>query len=242
MIDFHIHILPGIDDGSQNWDETMQLARQSADFGITHLVATPHGSSESLAVLLPKRDKLIVELRERLQAEQIPLTILPGLEYSADGHSSDAALAKPESRCGSPEIENRPMLVELPFTVNLDFAANLLFNAQIKNVTLILAHPERYDGFLKKIDFLKDLMDKGLYLQFNSNNFKGGFLHNSIPKAILKLIEHDKEQVIIGSDAHHPKYRPAGLLDAKTKITDSFGEDVWTLISHETPARLLGIH
>ena len=223
MIDFHIHILPGIDDGSQNWDETMKLARQSADFGITHLVATPHGSGENLAMLLPKRDQLI------------------RLEYSADGHSSDSALATPECRCGNPDVQNRPMLVELPFTVNLDFAANLLFNAQIKNVTLILAHPERYDGFLKKIDFLKDLMDKGLYLQFNSNNFKGGFLHNSIAKAILKLIEYAKEQVIIGSDAHHPEYRPAGLLDARKRITDAFGEDAWTLISHDTPAQLLGI-
>ena len=241
MIDFHIHILPGIDDGSQNWDETMKLARQSADFGITHLVATPHGSGENLAVLLPKRDQLIMELRQRLQEEKIPLTVLPGLEYSADGHSSDSALATPECRCGNPDVKNRPMLVELPFTVNLDFAANLLFNAQIKNVTLILAHPERYDGFLKKIDFLKDLMDKGLYLQFNSNNFKGGFLHNSIPKAILKLIEYAKEQVIIGSDAHHPEYRPAGLLDARKRITDAFGEDAWTLISHDTPAQLLGI-
>ncbi len=219
----------------------MKRARQSADFGITHVVATPHGSGADLAALLPKRDKLIMEFRQRLQEEQIPLTVLPGLEYSADGHSSDAALATPECRCGNPDVQNRPMLVELPFTVNLDFAANLLFNAQIKNVTLILAHPERYDGFLKKIDFLKDLMDKGLYLQFNSNNFKGGFLHNSIPKAILKLIEYNKEQVIIGSDAHHPEYRPAGLLDARKRIMDAFGEDAWTLISHDTPAQLLGI-
>ena len=241
MIDFHIHILPGIDDGSQNWDETLKLARQSADFGITHLVATPHGSGADLALLLPKRDKLLEEFRQRLQDEQIPLTVLPGLEYSADGHSSDSALAMPECRCGNPDVKNRPMLVELPFTVNLEFAANLLFNAQIKNVTLILAHPERYDGFLKKIDFLKDLMDKGLYLQFNSNNFKGGFLHNSIPKAILKLIEYAKEQVIVGSDAHHPEYRPAGLFDARKKITEAFGEDTWTLISYDTPAQLLGI-
>ena len=241
MIDFHIHILPGIDDGSQNWDETLKLARQSADFGITHLVATPHGSGADLALLLPKRDKLLEEFRQRLQDEQIPLTVLPGLEYSADGHSSDSALATPECRCGNPDVQNRPMLVELPFTVNLEFAANLLFNAQIKNVTLILAHPERYDGFLKKIDFLKDLMDKGLYLQFNSNNFKGGFLHNSIPKAILKLIEYAKEQVIVGSDAHHPEYRPAGLFDARKKITEAFGEDTWTLISYDTPAQLLGI-
>jgi len=241
MIDFHIHILPGIDDGSQNWDETMQLARQSADFGITHIVATPHGSSENLATILPKRDKLIVEFRQRLQAENIPLTILPGLEYSADGHSSDAALTMPESRCGSPDVQNRPMLVELPFTVRLDLAANLLFNAQIKNVTLILAHPERYDGFLKKVDFLKDLMDKGLYLQFNSNNFKGGFLKNAIPRTILKLIEYAKDQILIGSDAHHPEYRPAGLADAKKKIIDALGEDTWNLVSCDTPAKLLGL-
>lgn len=241
MIDFHIHILPGIDDGSQNWDETMQLARQSADFGITHLVATPHGSGENLNAVLAKRNQLLAEFRQKLKEENIPLVLLPGLEYSADGHSSDAALENPESRCGNSDVPNRPMLVELPFTVNLNFAANLLFNAQIKNLTLILAHPERYDGFLKKIDFLMELMDKGLFLQFNSDNFKGGLFRNAIPKAILKLISHAQEQVVIGSDAHHPEYRPAGLLDAKKRITDALGEDVWNLVSHETPARLLGI-
>ena len=241
MIDFHIHILPGIDDGSQDWDQTLRLARQSADFGITHIVTTPHGSRENLVPVIHKRDALLEEFRVKLKEENIPLTIIPGLEYSADGHSADAALEMPESRCGSSEIPNRPMLVELPFTVDLNFAGNLLFNAQLKGVTLILAHPERYDGFTKKIDFLMDLMDKGLILQFNSDNFRGGFLRNAIPNGILKLIAHAQDQVLIGSDAHHPDYRPAGLADAKKKITDTLGEDVWKLVSWETPARLLGV-
>ena len=241
MIDFHIHILPGIDDGSQNWDETLQLARQCADFGITHVVATPHGSRENLARVIEARDALLAEFRAKLSQENIPLTILPGLEYSADGHSTDSALETPECRCGNPSYPNRPMLVELPFKVNLSFAANLLFNAQLKNVTLILAHPERYDGFLKNINFLKELMDKGLILQFNSDNFRGGLFRNAIPKNIIKLIEHAKDQVVIGSDAHHPVHRPAALADARKRITDTLGEDVWKLVSWETPAQLLGI-
>ena len=241
MIDFHIHILPGIDDGSQNWEDTLRLAQQSVDFGITHLVCTPHGSSENLVHVLEKRDALIDEFRAKLKKENIPLTILPGLEYSADGHSADSALGIPASRCGNNDFSSRPMLVELPFTVDLNFAGNLLFSAQLKGVTLILAHPERYDGFSRKIDFLMELMDKGLILQFNSDSFKGGFFRNTIPKNILKLIKHAPNQVVIGSDAHHPDLRPAALSEAKKKIIESLGEEVWKIVSWETPARLLGI-
>ena len=42
MIDLHCHILPGIDDGAQNLEESLALLKAAADSGITHVVCTPH--------------------------------------------------------------------------------------------------------------------------------------------------------------------------------------------------------
>jgi protein-tyrosine phosphatase len=42
MIDLHCHILPDIDDGSKNWEMSLEMAQMAIDEGITHILATPH--------------------------------------------------------------------------------------------------------------------------------------------------------------------------------------------------------
>ena len=242
MIDFHCHILPGIDDGSQSMDESLELARQSVAAGVTHVVATPHGAMADLEAMLGQRDAKLVELRERLIQEGIPLTLIPGLEYSVDGHSDDAALEHINCRCGESPNMASPLLVELKFSMDVSFAGNLLFKAQLKGIPVILAHAERYDGFRNRCSMLMELMDKGLIVQFNSQNFRRPFpFFNSIPKVMLKLIAHAPEKVIVGSDAHNPDMRPAGLEMARDIVTSEFGEDVWKKLSWENPAKLLGL-
>ena len=242
MIDFHCHILPGIDDGSQSMDESLELARQSVASGVTHVVATPHGAMEDLEKMLAMRDAKLAELRERLAQESIPLTLIPGLEYSVDGHSDDAALEYLNCRCGEKPGIASPLLVELKFSMNVSFAGNLLFKAQLKGIPVILAHAERYEGFKSGCSMLMELMDKGLVVQFNSQNFSRPFpFFNSIPKVMLKLIAHAPENVIVGSDAHNPDMRPAGLDMARKIVTSEFGNDVWRKISWENPSRLLGL-
>ncbi len=240
MIDFHCHIIPGIDDGAQTLDESIRIARQSVENGITEVIATPHGSSADLAVQLAKRDIGMAELQEVLRRQDIPLTLIPGLEYNADGHSNTAALETPGCRCGT--SPNAPLLVELPFTLDISFAANILFRAQIKGVTLVLAHPERYHGFVKNEAMFVDLLDKGIYLQFNAPSFKSSFFFRAIPKAMLRLIAHAPENVLIGSDAHNPDVRPGGFGNASRVVCDSLGEEVWRKMTDETPRRLLGLN
>ena len=241
MIDFHCHIIPGIDDGSQDMETSLELARQSVADGVTHVVATPHGSSANIKGQLQARDQGLAQLRQRLAEERIPLTLVPGLEYFADSHSAETALQYPQCRLGESGVADRPILVELPFSLNIGLASNLLFSAQLKGIPLVLAHPERYQGFYQHVSLLAELMDKGLFLQFNSMDLRGGLWGWRLKRAILKLIARNPEQILIGSDAHDVKYRPAGLRDARKAVVGSLGEAVWRLISWTTPARLLGI-
>ncbi|MBR0458577.1 MAG: hypothetical protein IJJ26_05030 [Victivallales bacterium] len=241
VIDFHIHILPGIDDGSQDIETSLRMAKLCVADRVTHILSTPHGSSRSLATLLPKRDTLIAQLKQRLDEENIPLQIVPGLEYYADGHSAESALANDACRSGVPGHPDRPILVELPLSMDISFAKDLLFQAQLKGVTLILAHPERYPHFAERLPFLIDLMEKGLYLQFNASDLHNTLLPWGQARKILSLIQANPEQCLIGSDAHNDTTRPPGLLDAQNAVTRKLGQDVWNLLVSTTPARLLGL-
>lgn len=240
MFDFHCHILPAIDDGSQSMEQSIRLARQCVESGVTHVVATPHAVGENLQKQIIARDAKIVELRNALKDNGITLEVIPGIEYMADGHAAASALEVPACRCGKPDYEQRPLLQELPFAISVTFAQKCLFNAQLKGVTLVLAHPERYTKFTANVPMFKELLDRGIYLQFNSDNFHSGLFSHSRFKAILELIKYMPEQILVGSDAHNPDHRPAGLEDAMKHITKSFGKSVWELISQETPAQLLG--
>lgn len=42
MIDIHSHLLPGIDDGSENLNVSLQMARDAVADGVTHALMTPH--------------------------------------------------------------------------------------------------------------------------------------------------------------------------------------------------------
>src|SRR5690242_20395363 len=80
FVDIHCHLLPGIDDGAKNWDDTLAMARMAVSDGTSTIICTPHqlGSfshNEGDAIR-----NLVTEARERLAAEQIPLNVLPGAD------------------------------------------------------------------------------------------------------------------------------------------------------------------
>jgi protein-tyrosine phosphatase len=86
MIDIHAHILPGVDDGAKNWDQTLQMARLAVEDGITIMVATPHlykGRSIDLTQVNTREIILqhVAQLKDKLYEEKIPLEILPGCDF-----------------------------------------------------------------------------------------------------------------------------------------------------------------
>ena len=242
MIDFHCHILPGIDDGSPDMETSIEMARISIDSGVTHIVATPHGSSSGLTDTLRRRDEAMQALSSRLEQEGLPIKLIPGLEYYADGHYADMNLVPLPARCGMPPYERRPILVELPMSIDVSFAENLLFNAQLVGMTVVLAHPSRYNGFKKHADMFKRLLERGMYLQFNAMSIEGGFIFSGVAKTIIDIIATDPDRILLGSDAHEAKYRTTDLLCARKRVVASLGEDIWNKITTQNPAQLLGIN
>ena len=75
MIDVHSHIIPGIDDGARTMEMALDMARQSADCGVTHLVCTPHmhwGTFDNTAEII---EQGFVQLQQAVNEPKIDLSL-----------------------------------------------------------------------------------------------------------------------------------------------------------------------
>src|SRR5947208_14971698 len=70
MVDLHCHILPGLDDGPDRIEESLEMAETAIADGITHVVATPHSSDSyrfDFATVRRLRDELQNRIGNRLK-------------------------------------------------------------------------------------------------------------------------------------------------------------------------------
>jgi protein-tyrosine phosphatase len=137
MIDFHSHILPGIDDGADDIDESIAMARALQAAGFETIHCTPHlikgcFDADNQAVL-----HAIAKLQTRLKEENIAIELLPGREYYLD-EFLETYLEQPMPLGGTPYI-----MIEIANNADADFVKESCFNIKRRGFIPMIAHPER---------------------------------------------------------------------------------------------------
>ena len=178
MIDWHTHILPGMDDGSRDTAESLAMLEALASQGIRTVIATPHfyANDESLATFLERRQQAM----DRLQAAGIsePRILLGAEVRYYQGISRLDGLKELRIR-GS-----KLLLLEMPMTKwTQSMVRELIEMAGRSSIRIVLAHVERYFG-LQKGDVWDQLAANGILFQVNASFFAGFF---SRQKAITLL-------------------------------------------------------
>lgn len=202
FIDIHTHILPGLDDGAKDMDESLELARCYQRAGITKVVATPHflpGTSWSAG-----REKVletVAALQEQLDGLSIDLQILPGMEVGYHKKMADRIGAGLLLPLGDSEY----YLIEPSFHGDQDIFLDHLGGMLREGHKLIVAHPERIEG-LQQTDRLIKLVEHGLLLQINAGSLLGGFGRKSLQVA-RDLFSRGCGH-FIASDTHDTRKRP----------------------------------
>ena len=84
MIDFHCHILPGLDDGAATIDDSIAMAKVLADFGYTTVCCTPHCIKGYYDITPQKVREATLMLQADLDNADIRLELWPGMEYMLD--------------------------------------------------------------------------------------------------------------------------------------------------------------
>ncbi len=228
MIDWHTHILPGIDDGSKDKDESLTLIGMLAEQDIDTVVATPHfyANDESVNDFLERRRKSYESLLALLP-ENAP-KILLGAEVRY--YAGIGKLPELSRLC----IEGgRLLLLEMPTERWTDYTVRELISIQSAgNVKLILAHIDRYLNLQTEQTWSK-LYEAGILMQVNASVFTE---FTSRRRAAAFLVSGKIH--MIGSDCHSVKHRPPLLREAfqyirkKTDIEfiDNFSEYGYSLL------------
>lgn len=221
MIDFHSHILPGIDDGASNVDEALKILKALKAQGVDVVAATPHyydcytDAEEFLAARDESYKKLADALRD--QKEKVPKIILGAEVRLSFDAATDPLLDKlciGDTKC---------ILLELPDGFWFDWVYDAIKTIKReKGLIPIIAHLERYIPSPKHMEALDKLFELEAKIQVNAESVT----HRRLWRIIKALL--DKNQVhIIGSDAHNITSRRPKLDEAKKVIVKFYGDNCW---------------
>ncbi len=200
IVDFHNHVLPGLDDGSPSLEESLKMLNLWVELGYKKVIATPH----VISALYPNTKERILgqmyHLREVIEENNIPIELDATAEYHLDFEFRD----KLEKGEVIPFGKHKYLLVELPFQEPSYSLGEILFDISIAGYEPILAHPERYSYLSASFKKYEKLKDRGLLFQLNMNSLTGLYGRHT-QKTAEKLI---KENMIefAGTDAHHSNH------------------------------------
>ena len=218
LIDFHTHILPGIDDGSKNTEQSLALLRLEGEQGIRRVVATPHfyAHHDSPEAFLTRRANAVSRLREAAAAEPD----LPELEVGAEvyyfnGISNTDLLQK--LTVGS----SRYVLIEMPMSPWTSRMYRELAEIREKQELIpIVAHVDRYLSPFRTHGIPDRLAELPVLVQANASFF----LHRGTRRMALRMLREGRIH-LLGSDCHNLSDRAPNLAAAEQIICRHLGQD-----------------
>ncbi|MBE6058627.1 MAG: capsular biosynthesis protein [Clostridium sulfidigenes] len=206
MIDFHSHILHGVDDGSKDEDMTVDMLKLAKKSGTTGIVATPHFFRGRFQVPYEEIKKEVAKLKILAKNKDIDIEIYCGQEVYYNSRILESY------KCGDiGTIENsRYMLIEFPLReFSVDEVINDIYELQLKGVVPIIAHPERYKKFIEAPELINKFIEEGFLFQLNTGSITGDF--GGRVKNTAKLFVKHKLYSTIGSDGHRSQVRTTDM-------------------------------
>ena len=221
LVDIHCHILPGIDDGSKNWDTSIKLAKAAVKDGVTHAICTPHTLNGRYT---NHKDDIIwlTDLyQQKLDEAKIPLTVFPGQEVRLSGDLIDALDQDDILFC---DEDGTYMLLEFPSDDVPTYAQDTIFKVMQRGITPIIVHPERNKKILEEPTVLQELIEQGCLVQITASSYMGTF-GKKIEEMSRKFIEAG-QCACFASDAHDLPKRQYQYSEALKKLSKEFGSDL----------------
>lgn len=203
IIDLHSHILPGLDDGSQTFGESLAMARLAVESGVRAIVATPHCTDDRCSEVWTA----VKLLREILAEEQIPLRIYMGMEIFG---TADTARLLQEQKLFTINNSRYP-LIEFSFHTSGQEETRILRSVIRAGYRPLVAHPERYDYIRDDPDLANEWKRMGCLFQVNRGSLMGRF-GEDVRQMGMELVERGFASVV-ASDTHSPNVRTPWMMD-----------------------------
>nr|HET6902795.1 CpsB/CapC family capsule biosynthesis tyrosine phosphatase [Ktedonobacteraceae bacterium] len=236
MIDTHLHILPGIDDGPETIQESLTLARSLVQEGIHSAIATPHSNDEYPRLPAAEIRARVYDMQQMLNFHGIPLRLFAGHEALIKaGLVEDIQAGRLATLNGSAYL-----LLELRNSTWLPETEQVIFELQAHGIIPIIAHPERYRTIQQDPARLAALLQQGAIAQLTASSLVG-MQGNTTRRCAETLL---KKGLIhcIGSDAHGLHRRPPGVARGLQRATELVGQARVYQMTEAQPAAIINNH
>lgn len=235
MIDIHSHVLPGLDDGSRDIYETMEMLTMAAKSGVTDMIATPHCNIPETFDNYYNQQYIQTfrEVEKAIYESGLPIRLYPGAEVFVTADLPELMSSGKILTLNGGHY----MLLEFDFHESLEFANDMLEQICAMGVRPVIAHPERYFFIQQRPRTAFEWYDKGYILQCNKGSFTGRFGERCAMMA-YELLEHNLVSVI-ASDAHSSYRRTPVMMDTYEELLDGFDAAYLDILFEENPRRIL---
>ena len=234
MIDLHLHVLPGVDDGPDTLDESAEMCRLAAADGCTALIATPHLRH----CRWPEQDP--VHLREVL--ERLRNDVGSSLEIRLGGELRiDSSLLEdfepPRASTCIPLADSNYLLLEFSRAGVGPGAEALIHEIQLLGWRPILAHPEFIPMLANDSALMERLVGIGALFQVTAMSLTGEF-GRMVRRATIGFIDASLVH-FVASDAHGRSGRTPGLSRARREISRRWGDQSAKELTEDNPLAVL---
>jgi protein-tyrosine phosphatase len=196
FVDIHSHLLPGIDDGAKDMEDSLALIRKMHEYGLRDLIVTPH----IMAGVYPNDASAIKSKGKNLKAKVEEAGIDVKLRFAAEYMLDEGFLNLLKSG-ELLTLKDNLVLVEMSYLQAPIHLKKILYELQLKGFIPVLAHPERYAFYHHDFHSYFNLVQRGCKFQLNLLSLSEHY-GSSVQKTAIKLL---KEGLIsfVGTDTHH---------------------------------------
>jgi len=216
VIDIHTHILPFVDDGSEDLETSLKLLQEEVEIGVTDVFLTPHYmKSRNYLSTYEENKKVFDSFKSEVEKRDISIRMHLGNEI----YYNFTSIEKLRNRTVVPLGQSKMVLIEFSTDEEEEDFGEAIHNITSLGFTPIIAHIERYQ-YVKNFNDYKIIKKMGALIQVNAASIVGA-RGSQLKKTALKLIKAGLVD-FISSDIH--AFRTNYMKEAYQFVIKKFGK------------------
>lgn len=233
MIDVHNHILPGIDDGAENIEESLELLKEAQNAGFDKIILTPHYKEGVFEIEVDEKQELFFDFFKIAKNRVPQVDIYLGNEIMATGNIVEYL----EDNKASTISGTRYLLFEIPLSSKPVKFSDIVYEMRSKKIIPILAHPERYLYVQENPEVIYDWIDMGVLMQQNFGSIIGQY-GKSAQIIAKKMLETDSVH-FLGTDVHRTNTVYSNMPKILERLREIIDQDVLEELTVINPMHVL---
>lgn len=216
MTDLHCHILPAVDDGAKDVQQSMELLKLQAENGVENIIFTSHFNPEKTDVdtFIARRNRAFDAMVRHCGDMGMKFKLGAEIMFSPLLMELDAE----KLRLGDTDY----MLIEFPITHKPHFITDTFYHLRRKNIVPVIAHVERYNYAMENPEMIYDWVNSGALVQINAESL---IKDKKTASMLYKLISWNLVH-LISTDTHSVTKRPPLMKKAFAELRSKLGDDV----------------